>query len=617
MNLRRRTLMIVLLLLLATLLAIELASRWLIYPKFLDLEREQARRNAELVIEVTNRELEVLATKPDDWGYWDDTYKFVQDDNQDYIGSNLSEQSQLSLRVNFLGIYDRTGKKVWARAMDLNTLDEFPLGDFTGARLPTDSPFMAREDQPRTRAGLVLTSHGVMLIASTPVLRSARIGPHMGTLMMGRFFDTRVILRIARQAGLEVGIVPHRGGSVRPPPGQTQPISLVHTPLMLRADSGRTYVDTTIFSVDGKPALDLQVSTPRDISAGGRNALRVALTSTGLAGLAIALILLWLLNTGVVVPLSRLTRRVRRIGANDDDVTRLNFIRSDEIGELAGEFDRMLDRLADARQRLRQESYRSGASEIAGGIVKDLGDALAPMQEQIARPLRLLDQAHTSSMQTLLRELAQPGLSHHRQTELLAVLQDHLGDQAGLLSETRSELRGLRRRLEQMQEKVAEHSRYVNAPGTPASVLLAELLELARRRLPDGPALATELRIDESLQRLPAVAASREMLLQVLATLLGQLANFGEGTHQQLRISAGHEVVDGRAMVFLRFDDERPITEARRLVEKFRQAAPAPSEGGSLAWAENAVSAMGGRLYAEASEDYGGLRVQLSLPQAR
>jgi uncharacterized coiled-coil protein SlyX len=277
----------------------------------------------------------------------------------------------------------------------------------------------------------------------------------------------------------------------------------------------------------------------------------------------------------------------------------------------------MLDRLADARQRLRQESYRSGASEIAGGIVKDLGDALAPMQEQIARPLRLLDQAHTSSMQTLLRELAQPGLSHHRQTELLAVLQDHLGDQAGLLSETRSELRGLRRRLEQMQEKVAEHSRYVNAPGTPASVLLAELLELARRRLPDGPALATELRIDESLQRLPAVAASREMLLQVLATLLGQLANFGEGTHQQLRISAGHEVVDGRAMVFLRFDDERPITEARRLVEKFRQAAPAPSEGGSLAWAENAVSAMGGRLYAEASEDYGGLRVQLSLPQAR
>lgn len=617
MSLRRRTLLIVLLLLLATLLAIELASRWLIYPKFLDLEHEQARRNAELVIEVTDHELEVLAGKPEDWGYWDDTYKFVLNDNREYIDSNLGQQSQLSLKVNLLGIYDTSGRKVWARAMDLKSLSEFALDDFTGPMLPADSPFVADEDQPKTRAGLVLTSHGVMLVASTPILTSLRAGPHHGTLMMGRFFDTRGILRIARQAGLEVSFVPHHGAPVPLPLGEVRPNTLVHTPLMLSLDSRRTYIDTVIFSVDGKPAMDLRVSTPRDISARGREALRVALVSTGLAGLAIALVLLGLLNSGVVVPLSRLTRRVRRIGANDDDVTRLNFDRSDEIGELAKEFDRMLDRLADARQRLRRESYRSGASEMAGGIVKELGEALAPMQEQISQPLRLLDRAHTSSMQTLARDLAQPGLSHHRLTELLAVLQDHLSEHAGLLSEARSELRGLRRRLEQMQEKVSEHSRYMNASGTTSPVFLAELLDQARRRLPEGPALATDIRVDESVQRLPAVAATREVLLQVLTTLVGQLADVDVGEHPQLRISAGIEAIEGRAMVFLRFDDERPIAEARRLVERFKQSMPAQAEASSLAWAENAVSAMGGRLFAEASESYGGLRVQLSLPQAR
>jgi HAMP domain-containing protein len=398
---------------------------------------------------------------------------------------------------------------------------------------------------------------------------------------------------------------------------RTAPNSLLHTPLKLRLDSHRTYIDTVIFSVDGKPALDLRVSTPRDISLRGRSALRVSLLSTGLAGLAIAFILLLFLNSGVVVPLQRLTRRVRRIGANDDDVTRLNFNRSDEIGELATEFDRMLDRLADARQRLRRESYRSGAGEIAGGIVKDLGDALAPMQEQLAQPLRLLDLAQTSSMQTLARELAQPGLSHHRQTELLAVLQDHLGEQAGLLSEARGELRSLRRRLEQMHEKIAEHSRYIAAPATPAPVFLGELLDLARRRLPEGRARAADIGIDESIQRMPAVAAAREVLLQVLTTLLGQLACFGDGEHQRLRISAGSELSDGRAWVVLCFDDERPVTEARHLAEQFQQPVLANPEGSSLAWAENAISAMGGRLLAEASESYGGLKVQLSLPQAK
>jgi C4-dicarboxylate-specific signal transduction histidine kinase len=200
---------------------------------------------------------------------------------------------------------------------------------------------------------------------------------------------------------------------------------------------------------------------------------------------------------------------------------------------------------------------------------------------------------------------------------LLAVLQDHLSEHAGLLSEARSELRGLRRRLEQMQEKVAEHSRYMKASTTPAPVFLAELLDQARRRLPKGPALAGDIRVDESVQRLPAVAATREVLLQVMTTLLSQLANFGDEGHPQLRISAGSETGDGRAAVCLRFDDERPVAQARALVEKFRQPQSSQPEGSSLAWAENAVSAMGGRLIAEASDDYGGLRVSLILPQAR
>ena len=276
----------------------------------------------------------------------------------------------------------------------------------------------------------------------------------------------------------------------------------------------------------------------------------------------------------------------------------------------------MLDRLADARQRLRRESYRSGANEMAGGIIKDLGDSLVPVQEQIGQPLRLLDQAHTSSMQTLVRELAEPGLSHHRQTELLAVLQDHLGEQAGLLSEARGELRGLRKRLEQMQEKVAEYSRFVAGPGTLAPVLLGEVLELALRRQPQGAAGRADIRVDESITKQPPVAAAREVLQQILSTLLGQLASIGDGSALHLRLSAIHERIDGRAMVTLRFDDERPSADTQRLLELFEHPPPLQGEGTSLSWAENAVSAMGGRLLAEASKDYGGLVVRLYLPQA-
>ena len=38
-----------------------------------------------------------------------------------------------------------------------------------------------------------------------------------------------------------------------------------------------SFVDTVIFSVDGKPALDLRVSTPREISARGRSTLGIVI----------------------------------------------------------------------------------------------------------------------------------------------------------------------------------------------------------------------------------------------------------------------------------------------------------------------------------------------------
>lgn len=615
MDLRRRTLLIVLLLLLATLLAIQVVGRGLIYPKFLDLEQEQARRNAEILLEVTNHELEVLAGKPEDWGYWDDTYQFVLDRNSGYIDSNLGSESQLSLKVNLLGIYDLAGRKVWALAMDLDSLKPFDLDAFTGPSLPADSPFLSRENEPRTRAGLVLTSRGVMLVSSTPILTSLRAGPRHGTLMMGRFFDKQVVRRIARQGRLEVSFSPHRGGPMASPARASAGQDLAHTPLVMSVDDGNSYADTVIFSVDGKPALDLRVSTPREISARGRSVLRLSLLGTGVAGVGIALVLLGLLNAGVVVPLVQLTRQARQIGANDDNMARLQFNRGDEIGALAAEFDRMLDRLADARERLRRESYRSGASEMAGGIVRDLGESLSPVHEQIGQPLRLLDQVHTSDMQALVRELAAPGLSHHRQTELIAVLQDHLGEHAGLLSEARGELRGLRKRLEQMQEKVAEYSRFVAGPGILAPIRLADALEQALRRQPLA-GVAAAIRIDDSVATQPPVAAAREVLQQVLQTLLGQVGRLGDGSLVPVRISASSKDIDGRTMVCLRLDDERPRADAHRLLEQFAQPPAMSDRGTSLTWAENAVSAMGGRLQAEASENYGGLVVRLLLPHA-
>lgn len=622
MNLHRRTLLIVSLLMLATLLAVQLANRWLVYPSFVALEQQQARRNAEQVVEVINREFALLAPTCKDWAYWDETYQYVEDRNVDYVQANLDEPSQISLRVNVLAFYDNTGKQRWARSIDLGSKESFQLDEFSRPRLPVDYPLLARDDSTTVRFGLLNTSRGPMLTVGTAILHSDHSGPRAGTLIMGRFLDTEAVERIAQQTLLRISLQPtRRTDHIRINTDVTSQ-RLTHTDFKFEKHNGNMRATTTLASMDGRPLLDLSIDTPREISASGRAALRLSMISIALAGLVITLILLWLLNRNIVVPVSRLTRLVRRIGADEDNHTRLHLRRNDEIGELGDEFDRMLDRIADARRRLLNESYRAGANEMAGGVVNDLREALGPLRERLEQPLRLLDRSQTAAQQPMLHELNDDTISRHRQSEIIQILQDQSHENAVLVAEARSELRGIRKGLEKLQGIVAEYSRFIASSSATEPVSVGDLIDHAVRKMPAENQLALDVEIDSSVERAPPALAPREILQQVINVLIDQSAKSrpaGAEERRQLRITASTELKQGRSMLHFRFDDNRPALGAEAISGLFNRELPGGDEshGLGLPWAENAILAMGGQLYAESSQPFDGLVLHLLLVRAK
>jgi sensor domain CHASE-containing protein len=621
MRLRTRTLLIVLALVGLVLLSAELSVRWLIYPRFAQLEREQAHASAEQVVAFLDHEFETLAGKPEDWGYWDDTYDFVVSRDPEYVDSNLGVRSQQSLRVNLLGFYDRAGRKVWARGLDLGTLQPFGLGQFTGGELGAESQFLTHEDEPRVRVGLVDSERGPILVASTPILTSLREGPSRGTVVMGRFFDPDAVRRIARQGALKLSLRPHRGAAPAPPPIDPAQLRLFHSPFVERITDDTVWVNTIVFSVEGEPTLDVAVGTPRRTSKLGMAALRDASLAVGIAGVAITAVLLWLLNQSVIRPILAITRHVGRIGGQDDLAARISLQRNDEIGELATEFDGMLARMAETRQRLFDQSYRAGTNEMASSVIEDLRASLQPLREHVEQPLRLLDRSHTSGMQMLLQELSDPTLSRHRFGEIVPMLQDQVNEHAGLLAEARGELRGLRRDLERLQGIVTEYSRFVATPHELEAVTLPGLVEHALRKMPAELRRGLAVEVDDSVANAPPVEAARGILQQVLNVLLEHAARSAPaGRAVKLRLSAGRELVRGRSTVHLRLDDDRPALSADEVAELFeREGAAAGDEGSGLglAWAASAVASMGGQLYAEGSQPFDGLVVHLVLPRAK
>ena len=90
MTLRSKTLSIVGVTLLALIGVIYIVTSKLLTNSFLKLEKTTVERNVARVTEAINGEIEGILGFTGDYSDWDETVKFVQDGNPEYVESNLA-----------------------------------------------------------------------------------------------------------------------------------------------------------------------------------------------------------------------------------------------------------------------------------------------------------------------------------------------------------------------------------------------------------------------------------------------------------------------------------------------------------------------------------------------
>ncbi|MEO6173039.1 MAG: CHASE4 domain-containing protein, partial [Arenimonas sp.] len=484
----------------------------------------------------------------------------MKDRNQEYADSNLSDDTQYSLNVNLFAIYDKQGNKVWSHAMDLKTQKGFPLDEYENIKLPLPHPFLSHENTPITRAGLMNSSHGPIFIASTPILHSDRTGPSRGTLIFGRLLEAEKIRRVATQPGLELKLSPYKSAPNGPRliAMNNKPGRLQHTELKIARYDNLTEVTTTLFSIDGKPSIEMAVSMPPDISNRGLKTLDSITISIFIGGLLLSLLLTYVLNRSVTLPISRITQHLVDIGDKEHLTGKIGLDRSDEIGDLANAFDEMLQRLSDTRKRLFKQSYDTGASEMASGVIRDINKSIQPIRDNIELPLSLLDKSHTSTSATLIHELADQKSGGHRFIEITQQLMDLNNEQSLILAEARSEMRRLRIDIEQLQEVVSDYSKFIEQDTDTGSVTLASLLSNSIKKLSPDDRQALKIDIDPAVYHAAPIAASQNLLGQVINVLISHFLEAAEKVDAaplNLRITCRTELSQGSAQLHFCFDD--------------------------------------------------------------
>jgi len=611
-------------LLLALLFAVLIAAQWgiqhyLMLPRFVELERANARTDMERVEFTVERELQSLAAMADDWGNWAEPWDYMRDHNPSFVRANLTDAAVKSLKVDYVALLGMDGHYEWSRAFDPGTGKQIAIRLNRSGQL---EPQWARALADGTQVtGLIDTDAGVMLAAGAPILDGFNNGPSRGMVIIGRLLDQTELQRIGRQA--QVALDMRAWDDARD-------ASLRH---LLGREGGRlpmtetattTRIEHAFANGSGRPLLVLGITLPRTISQSGHVAVRYSTLMLGLAGGLVLLVLLVLLGRIVLNPLASVTEHALGIAAADDLSQRLNYNRSDELGKLAHAFDDMVGKLADSRRELADRSFESGAAENASGVLHNLGNAMTPLAVNVTSLRSQFAAMPMDELQRTVEEFLLGTADPQRQADLRQFLELLVKELSLTHEQAAGSLKQVVGHVEVMQDALAAQLSQQRAGPVLQSISPSELITRSFSRLP------REQRDRLELEVAPGVASLGVLSLPstTLALVLQELARYAAACTEQagaprtrFRIDA-RLVTHGRQVLYMNVSQDFGALVGEDTSTLFLKdgaavpnaAAPATSAARGLHWCANTLNALGGGITARSEGVGRGLLFELRLP---
>ncbi len=507
------------------------------------LEREGAAEDLARVHRRIDAELEDLVGKARLYAGLAGMGRFVRGESADFAAENLGPAALERAGVDLFYVCDAQGKVLWSCVLDPGTREPVRLREFPREALSPNHEAILFRGQGEQVAGVMMTHLHPLLIGTVPIpgpqgaLVATEVSdfrrPAHGALVLGRFLGPELKQRIvAEELALiaDQAVAAPRRIELLDPGAPDLPDELARAadgPLYHAGQDGLLHAYDRIGSLRTGEKLVLHVAMDRTIEAYRRRGVNYVLLSTLIGGCLILFVLVRLLQHIVVAPLTTLTGKATEIGRRDDTSIRVGMPRKDEIGQLAGEFDRMLEKLARSREQVIETARLAGMSEIATGVLHNVGNVLNSVNVAANLATRKTEDLSLGDLEMLVGVLQ----SHERDLSAF-VNQDPRGkhlvpfmkELAGALGTQRKgiqdELRALNQGIEHIAELVRAQQSFAGTKGVFERTALPEQLEGALSICRQGLAACGEIEVVRALDELPQVRVDKHKLMEILVNLI-------------------------------------------------------------------------------------------------
>ncbi len=396
MNLVRKTLLIIASLLAFQFLGFYLSSRFFFLRNFTLIEEQYARRNLDRALAFLESQEQNLMALAKDWAAWDDTYDFIQTLSEEYISSNLVDETFEDLGLNLMLFINSSGEFTFSKAYDLELHREMPLPEGLEEYFYPGSPLLIHSSPKEGKVGLIALPSGPMLVALHPIVTSKLEGPIMGTFIIGYYLNETWAERLSKAIHFPVSFLP--------------PFGREEAPVLDFTDSGTVEAFGLLKDLYGKPALAIKITMPRTLYRQSLITFYFFSFFNLLIGFMFGGAILLFLRHNLLSRLLTLSEEVSNIALSGDVSGRVTVKGKDELAQLGKGINDFLASLEASQRKLEENEkwYRLLINSITDGLwVVDRDLTVREINETGARFLGVrVEELIGKSLKDCLREPA-------------------------------------------------------------------------------------------------------------------------------------------------------------------------------------------------------------------
>jgi sensor domain CHASE-containing protein len=356
-------------------------SSELIIRSFGKVEELDATRGMEQVTNLISKEILDLKEKCVDWAEWDDTYYFIQGENEKYAEDNLGPDTLKSLRLNFFIILDDSGKTTLSEAFDLGKDEkvQFPkeIRDVFERIIIEQRESLKNKEKS---SGIIKTEKAPLMYIILPVTKNDRSLPSKGWLIFARYLDKTETDYLSQIIQIPIEIIQYdpeknsevketerlfkkenfitlTGNTVYKIDGEEAQTELIKTRSLILPDKKALIVPkdkntlvgyAKIFDINQNPVAIVKIETNRAIHNEGIGSAIVFIVLLIIGVFALAVALKIILERTITNRIEKLEEEIKKIETEKNQTKSVSVSGDDEIADLARTTNLVLERIRNA-----------------------------------------------------------------------------------------------------------------------------------------------------------------------------------------------------------------------------------------------------------------------------